>query len=228
MAQEVATIKIFPEEQIQVIGFSAVTLNTLPMWGVARVGDKKPTGFRKDIVPANKIPNRIPKIPCQLIAVGFDNNGSRINGGDVKEGFIYSGAKLPNGKTAQLKWNANNMKNGKWTGGFGDNRNPQAFIEESAGAGAAPTKWLGFSIDDTGLLIPGNDGILEIPANTEIGDTKVKFNNPFHTDRTCDGFVKVDYSENDTFNLKSAQIKAVIAQPDWAVEKDNPNGWALP
>lgn len=259
MVQEVAKIKIFPEEQIQLSGIASINDMTAPMWGVARIGDKKPTDFRKNISPIDKIPNRIPRIPCQFVVIAFDNVGTKISGGDVKDGFLYNGVTLPNGNAVELKYSAT-MKNGKWCGSgvtppqtYGDDRDPQAFIEESAAAGDPPTKWLGFWIDDTGLLMPGNDGILTIPANTEIGDTKKKFNpypgkrcafavdtvcqsDPacaFRTDRTCDGFVKVDYTEikpdkTKTNLLPQVQIKAVIAQPDWAVEKYTPQGWSLP
>lgn len=233
MAQEVATIKIFPEEQIQVIGFAAVTAATLPMFGVARIGDKKPTGYRAGIVPANRFPNRAPRIPCQFIVIGFDANGNKVSGNDVIDGFIYHNAKLPNGKYAKIQWSAA-MKNGKWSGAagssWGDSRNPQSYIEEHTSAGAGATQWLKFAIDDTGLLISGIDAMLTIPANAEIGDTKVKFTAEFETDSSCDGLVNAAYSELSggmVSNSKSATIKGVITQPDWAVEKYTPHGWDL-
>lgn len=246
MAQEVATIKIFPEEQIQTEGIANIGVNTAPKWGVARVGDKMPTNYRTNITPANKIPNRIPRIPCQFVAIAFDNaGGQKVNGGDVKDGLLYNGATLPNGNTVELSWSAA-MKNGKWNGSgtpstsWGDGRNPKNFIAETAIANASPTTLLGFTIDDTGLLIPGNDGILKFlvagpsPSEPEaVKSSDFGFSNNFDTDRTCDGFVKVDYAEikpdnTKTNNLPQVQIKAVIAQPDWAVTKKTPKGWNLP
>ncbi len=233
MAQEVHHIKIFPEEQLQVIGMANVTDATAPMFGVARVGDKTPTEFRSNITPANKIPNRIPRIPCQFVVIGFDSGGNKIQGGDVKNGFLYNGTILPNGNTVELTWSVS-IKNEKYLAPFGDNRSPQQGFEESAQAGAAATAWFRFAIDETGLLIPGNDGMLQIPPNTPIGDTAVQFTQSFVTDRTGDGVVKAAYAEETSSGTKTNQLptataKAVITQPDWAVAgMDTPNGWTLP
>lgn len=235
MAQEVAKIVVFPEEQIQKYGVNA---GTLPMFGLARLGDKKPTGFRKNITPAN-VPNRIPRIPCQFVAVAFDNGGNKINGGDVKDGILYGGAVLPNGNTVELKWSTM-MQNGKWAGGFGDARQPQAYFSESVNAGDPPGPALGFTIDDTGLLIPGNDGVLKFrvagpsiaePDALKSGD--YGFNNDFDTDRSCDGFITVNYAEmkpdSSKTNALQAKIKGVVTQPDWAVEAYDTasKGWHL-
>ncbi|MES0491479.1 MAG: hypothetical protein ABUK01_15905 [Leptospirales bacterium] len=240
MAQEVATVKIFPYEQTLPPGSNSVDVNTDPMFGVARIGDKRPTGYRTSITPADTFPNRAPRIPCQFVLVGFDSTGAKISGGDILDGILFNGAKLPNGNTVKVDWSAT-ISNGKWDSYIiPDMRQPAVDLTESCVAGDPPTSALGYFIDDTGQMMPGNDGILQFlttgptPQYPEaLRSSDFGYTNDFNTDRCGDGFVKADYSEIVTGGGSSnskpqVQIKSVLTQPDWAVTLYQPKGWNLP
>ncbi len=183
----VAKIRVFAAEQ------TGINASSPEGCGVARVGGTKPTvGGGRRLAP----------IPCQFIVRGYDSSNVEIP--DIRDGKLLS-----NGNTVIFAWQAalvNQRTNPAYV--WGNKRNAADVISETATPGS-PASVLGYSIDKSGLLVPGLDGY--VPGDAQ---------HNYYYDRTCDGFITVNYKEKKaggTFtNQLTDQAKAVIGPPDWS------------
>lgn len=174
--------------------------------GVARIGDSKPPNLGSG-------GRRLPRVPVQFLVIGYDAAKNEVP--DIRNGRV-----LDNGNTVELSWRAD-LVNARTNPSYSwpnDNRLAADTISESS-TPAAPAPNLGYRIDDTGLLVPGNDGYYSHPFSS--GAKRV--------DRTCDGFVQATYQERTpaggAVNVKNAQSKAVIGPPDWSTNRDDVASW---